>query len=882
MTLSTSSPRAKQRWLVLVAVAGALTLLVSSIALAALPSSQGLFELDGNALADPAAPGDDWQNIVGQNPTGSTVAGSLVASSFIGQDEEGSSVDTSYFTGGGSKDTRDVSQWRYNGNSVPDKNQITNAYAAQYTKDGSQFIYFGADRFSNDGDSSLGFWFFKGAVSLGANGQFVGNHQDGDLFIVSDFSNGGSVGTVVAYRWSGGADGSLIGPITAGGDCLTAPSTANICGRVNGSSTPAPWDYTPKSNVGVPGTFPANTFFEGGIDLTAFAGGQQVCFSSFLVETRSSTSTTAQLKDFALDGFDTCAAKISIGASGVNEVGDTHTFTVKVERSFGGAFTGVAGLNPAVTLTASGGAVVTGTVNACASTGTDANGECTVSFTSNSAGVVTGSATATVPFPGTTGEAVSTNGQSGSSGPATKRFVDASVGITASAVNEVNDSHVFSITVTPLAAGTIATLNSIDTSIDPLVVPPQTSSTTCGSPTLNATTGVYTCTLTVNSPTATTFTANASVSLTFTGTGTPASATVIRDTDTTDSEHPAGPVGSGPATKRFVDASIAISPDDTNSIGESHTFTVTVRKDEGQGAGLVVVSGARPTVTLDAGGGASVSGLTNTCADPGTDASGQCTVTFTSNTAGTIVGNASVTLSIGGVSVSRDTDPATATSSGPSGSSQATKTFVAGTLVWLKVDQAEQLLGGATFEVCRTHLLDSSADPDTLVEDEGPESERCKTVLDNSALDGDPADGQFKLTGLILGTYTIEETIAPDGYQLDDTIATVTLDLTNPDNSVLGSEDEPTHPDGIPTFVNERLYRLIVLTCNDSTDTLVVSEVTLDGDVTTTIGSVPSALHDKGVTQSDLCELGGASYGGLELGTYDPSVVIPAPPADLE
>lgn len=880
MTLSRSSPRAKQRWLVLVAAIGVLTILVSSLALGALPSAQDLFELDGNALADASVAGDDWQNIVGQSSTGSTIPGSLVASSFIGEAVEGATVDTTYFTGGGSKDVRDVSLWKYNGNSVPDKNQITNAYAAQYTKNGSQFIYFGADRFSNDGDSSLGFWFFKGPVSLD-NGQFVGNHQDGDLFIVSDFSNGGSVGTVVAYRWSGGADGSLTGPITAGGDCATAPGTANICGRVNGSETTSPWAYTPKANVGVPGTFPANTFFEGGIDLTAFAGGQQVCFSNFLVETRSSTSTTAQLKDFALGGFDTCAARISISPSGVNAVGDTHTFTVKVERSFGGGFAGVADLNPAVTLTASDGAAVTGKVDACAITGTNADGECTVSFTSNSAGVVTGSASVTVPFPGTTGEVVSTNGLNGSSGAATKRFVDASVGITASAVNEVNDSHTFDITVTPLAAGTTVTVNSITATLSPAVVSPQTSSTTCDSPTLNTTTGVYSCTLTVNSPTATTFDANASVSLTFTGTGTPASATIVRDTSTATSA-PAGPVGTGPATKRFVDASIAISPDDTNGIGESHTFIITVKKDEGQGGGLVAVEGVNPAVTLTASGGAAVANESDTCATAGTDAIGQCSVTFTSNAAGTIVGNASITLSVGGESLTRDTDGTTTAPSGPAGSGHATKTFVAGTLVWLKVDQNDDLLGGATFEVCRTHLLDSSTDPDSLDPDEGPESERCATVLDNSAPDADPANGRFKLTGLILGTYTIEETIAPEGYQLDDTIATVTLDLTNPDNSVLDAEEEPMHPDGIPSFVNERLYRLIVLTCNESTDTLVVSEVTLDGEVKNTISTVTTALAEKNVTASDLCALGGATYGGLEEGTYDPSIVIPAPPPPTE
>src|SRR5688500_19887846 len=52
---------------------------------------------------------------------------------------------------------------------------------------------------------------------------------------------------------------------------------------------------------------------------------------------------------------------------------------------------GVQGVNPTVTLTATGGAVVAaGKVDTCATTGTNAAGQCTVTLTSNSAGTVTG------------------------------------------------------------------------------------------------------------------------------------------------------------------------------------------------------------------------------------------------------------------------------------------------------------------------------------------------------------------------------------------------------------------------------------------------------------------------------------------------------------
>ena len=52
-------------------------------------------------------------------------------------------------------------------------------------------------------------------------------------------------------------------------------------------------------------------------------------------------------------------------------------------------------------------------------------------------------------------------------------------------------------------------------------------------------------------------------------------------------------------------ASIAIAPTATNGIGESHTFTVTLRKDLDDGAGEIPAAGEHVTVTLGGAGGAS-------------------------------------------------------------------------------------------------------------------------------------------------------------------------------------------------------------------------------------------------------------------------------------
>jgi len=248
----------------------------------------------------------------------------------------------------------------------------------------------------------------------------------------------------------------------------------------------------------------------------------------------------------------------------------------------------------------------------------------------------------------------------------------------------------------------------------------------------------------------------------------------------------------GDAVKFFVDAFITIAPNDTNSIGESHTFTVTVQQNDGSGGGFGnAPDGTVVTVTLAPSGGAVVSDLVDNCASSGT-VNGTCTVSFTSNTAGTVVGHASVTLTFtnpfnGDVTVTRETN-GNAPNSG-----DATKVFVAGSLAWSKVDNAGNLQGGATFEVCRTHNLNTETgnfvdiDPDV-----------CVTVVDDTGaggtLDEDPDAGEFLLTGLRLGRYTVDETVAPPGFEPDPKVETRDLTLANPDVTILFGD----------AFVNQR------------------------------------------------------------------------------
>ena len=82
----------------------------------------------------------------------------------------------------------------------------------------------------------------------------------------------------------------------------------------------------PKS--GTSGTFPAESFYEGGIDITALVG--DVCFNTFLANTRTSHSETADLKDLAMGDFNTCGSidlvrKECPAAEGVSPVYDDTT-----------------------------------------------------------------------------------------------------------------------------------------------------------------------------------------------------------------------------------------------------------------------------------------------------------------------------------------------------------------------------------------------------------------------------------------------------------------------------------------------------------------------------------------------------------------------------
>jgi hypothetical protein len=131
----------------------------------------------------------------------------------------------------------------------------------------------------------------------------------------------------------------------------------------------------------------------------------------------------------------------------------------------------------------------------------------------------------------------------------------------------------------------------------------------------------------------------------------------------------------------------------------------------------------------------------------------------------------------------------------------------------------------------------------------------------------------MKIEDLILGRYTVEETIPPAGYHIGNPPGAGPH--TFPDMT-LASLDVSL---GV-TFVNLKAFRNIVITCDDITDTLVDGTVEIDGVMLQTMSAADLAslgwLNASGgaLSESDFCNQGGASYGGLDEGVYQAAVEV--------
>ena len=284
------------------------TLLVLGIGPAYAVHDNGMFELDGNTVHNSAnTPPYDWQSLF--DASGDQVItpdpdnGPVLASTFI---QDTTTPDSSYFES--NKDIEPISAWGCGPINNPlNKDDLQNSYAALVVvpnnapdNAGHKVLYLGSERDSNNGTSFAGFWLLKDSgVGCSAPGDFTGGHTNGDILVVSDYTNGGGTQDVSVYKWVGGNTANSttanLQLIASGGVCGGAGND-DVCAIANAGTITTPWSPT---------SHDSNTFVETGIDLTNVLGSGG-CFTTFLAETRSSDELTATLKDYAGGQFNTC------------------------------------------------------------------------------------------------------------------------------------------------------------------------------------------------------------------------------------------------------------------------------------------------------------------------------------------------------------------------------------------------------------------------------------------------------------------------------------------------------------------------------------------------------------------------------------------------
>ena len=343
-----------RRWSLAVAGAAVITMFAIGTALAVHESG---FQLEGNAteaslhhgtldpdgkgplpaipagdLAPPYNGAYDWDSLfnieAGAAPGNSlgTVSGQKASlpGNFTGADFEKdfSNTGTTFLTfdtttfATGSKDTLDISGWQCNRDAnVNSKVDIMNGFAAIQEVGGEKYFYYGLEKAKNTGDNNVALWLFQdknvGCVTAGPTyptTTFSGLHTNGDLLVVSAFTNGGGVSNISIYEWLNGA---LVPVPPAGIDCLVTGAGDDACATVNqpdtiGGSETVKMPWLTADNGVINAEHPSPNFFEGGINLSAFPEFADVCFNRYLLNTRSSQSLTATLFDYVQGNISTC------------------------------------------------------------------------------------------------------------------------------------------------------------------------------------------------------------------------------------------------------------------------------------------------------------------------------------------------------------------------------------------------------------------------------------------------------------------------------------------------------------------------------------------------------------------------------------------------
>lgn len=322
----------------------------------------GVFELDQNAVDDGAVPGGDanliYCDFIDPDRTGACtgIAASTHIISAFHFDKVNDRTDDIF---AGAKDSLDImagrpQDWGWKLGSANDKNDIGHVFISlerapgvDVNGDGKDdyFLFFGLDAYAPNGDAAIGFWFLQNPVSPIADSDgdpdgFSHGHVLGDILVQADITNGGRVGRYDVYTW--GPNNKLNQPVAPAqglltlaiesSDCGDSAANDEACGVTNPVDTIAPWPYVTKGVDGISPTFPAVTYFEGGLNLSALYDGEIPCIGAYIAETRQSQSETAELEDMVINAFDLCSLDVRKTGPDLSKVGDTVSYTVEIEN----------------------------------------------------------------------------------------------------------------------------------------------------------------------------------------------------------------------------------------------------------------------------------------------------------------------------------------------------------------------------------------------------------------------------------------------------------------------------------------------------------------------------------------------------------------------
>ena len=463
-------PSGPRLWLWMIGISALALALVFPLRMAFAVHDDGLFELgnglDGDAavgsadiIGDLIQGGPDWDDLF--DASGNLKSGALdtyggLAAVFI-MDERASkgAKDNTTFTG--SKNNDPHSAWQWVTGNVPAKDDLSNVYLYAATKANPDpqkvddlILYAGLERLDPGGDSHIDIEINQIPIGLDENGGFTGEKSVNDILLVMDFKNGGDLGFVEIHSWDG-TEWILTDKINNGsGEGCDADD--NACAFNNNAGIfSGPWPSYNRQDKVIQ-DLPRNAFTEMGVNVTQLLDGQTPCFTSVIVKTRSSASLTSDLKDFVIGKFGLCDAQISIDDGGLNPVGVGEELTVTVKKKDGETgfeFLPTEGITVTGSFDNDPGSGFAPYFEGGSTCQTFSDGTCTLTVNSNSPSEAIVSASAANIFPDIPEFSITTDGEDGSSPPATVNWVDVRVllSLTGGGTFEVGKETTYDATV---------------------------------------------------------------------------------------------------------------------------------------------------------------------------------------------------------------------------------------------------------------------------------------------------------------------------------------------------------------------------------------------------------------------------------------------------